>query len=95
MLDSLKCFCSGEKGIFVNFYTDSKISLCSRALFLRYVVGKNRGYRIALADFQNWPLTRKSNNFIEFKVHLIHSKQVPLLHNALLMYAMKQLEWWP
>ena len=84
----------GEKGIFVNFNIDSKISLHSRALFFRYhVVGQIRGYHIALSDFKNWLLTTtKNNNFIEFKVHLIHSKQVHLLHNAVLIYAMKELD---
>ena len=32
---------------------------------------------------------------VEFKVHLIHSKHVPLLHNAVLICAMKELDWWP
>ena len=30
-------------------------------------------------------LVRKNNNFVEFKVHLIHRKQVPLLHNTVLI----------
>ena len=51
-------FSCGEKGIFINFNTDSNISLCSRTLFLRYVVGQNRGYLIALLDFENWLLRR-------------------------------------
>ena len=38
---------------------------------------------------------KKINNFIEFKVHLIHSKQVPLLHTTILSYAMNGLDWWP
>ena len=59
-------FCCREKGIFVNFSTDSKISLCSRALFLRHVVGQNQSYRIALSDFKNWLLTRKTSKFREF-----------------------------
>ena len=58
-----KMFCCGEKGIFVNCNTDSKINLCYRALFLRYVAGQNRGYRIALSDFKKWLLTRKKLQF--------------------------------
>ena len=58
-------FCSGEKGTFVNFNTDSEISLLPRALFLRYGVGRKEGYRIALSDLKKWRLTRKYNNFIE------------------------------
>ena len=41
-----------------------------------------------------WLLTRKNDKCIEFKVHLIHSKQIPLLHSAVLVYAMKELDWW-
>ena len=89
-------FCSGERGIFVNFNTSSKISLCSRALVLRYDVGQNQGYRIALSDLKKWLLTRKNNNFIEIRVHLIYSNRVPLLHNTVLIYAnMMELDWWP
>ena len=57
-------FCCGEKGIFVNFNTDSKISLCSRALFLRYVVGQNRGYHISLSDFKQ---EKNNNNLLYFR----------------------------
>ena len=78
-------FCSREKGIFVNFDTDSKISPCSRSLFLRYVVGQNQGYRIALMATDK----KKNYIFVEFKVNLIYSKQVPFIHNAVLIYAMK------
>ena len=30
-------------------------------------------------------LVRKNNDFAEFKVHLIHRKQVPLLHNTVMI----------
>ena len=40
----------------------------------------NQGYQIVLL-FQN----SKNNNFVEFKVHLIHGKQVPLIHNTVVL----------
>ena len=84
-LVNLKCFVAEKMGIFVNFNTDSRISLCSRALILMYVVGQYRGYRIALSDFKIWLLTRlKNNTFIECNV--------PLLYNAVLIYATKELD---
>ena len=41
MLDCLKCFVMNKNGIFFNFNTDSRISLCARAHYLRYVEGKH------------------------------------------------------
>ena len=35
MLDSLKCFVMKKKGIFSDLNTNSRISLCSRAHYLR------------------------------------------------------------
>ena len=35
MLDNLKCFVMKKKGIFSNLNTNSRISLCSRAHYLR------------------------------------------------------------
>ena len=37
-------------------------------------------------------LVRKKNDFAEAKVHLIHRKHVPLLHNTVLFYAIKELD---
>ena len=34
---------------------------------------------------RNQKLTRKNNNFTEFKVHLIHRKQDPLLHYTVMI----------
>ena len=45
--------------MFVNFNTDSRISLCSGAYYFVHVVGRHRGYRIALSVFKNCLLTRK------------------------------------
>ena len=92
-------FCRGVKGIFENFNTNSRISL-GYGCYLRYVLGRLQGYRIALPDLKQWLLTRNNNNnnnnnLIEFKVHLIHSKKVPLLHNTALFYAIKETDWWP
>ena len=70
MFASLKCFVA-EKRAFSSTSTQILKSVC----ILRYVVGQNRGYCIALSDLKNWLLTRKRYNLIEFKVHLIHSKQ--------------------
>ena len=94
MFASLKCFVV-EKKEFLSTSTLILKSVCVPGYEQRYVVGENRGYRIALSVFKNWLLTRKNYNFIEIKVHLIHSKKVPLIHNAVLMYAMKDLDWWP
>ena len=35
----------------------------------------------------------KNNDCIEFKSRLNHWKQIPLLHNTVLIYAMKELDW--
>ena len=40
---------------------------------------------MAFPDFLNIVLVRKNNHFAEFKVYLIHRKQVPLLHNTVLI----------
>ena len=75
--------CNEGKWHFFNFNTDSMISLCVRAHYLRYVVvGVNaidKHFRISEI------LVRKKNDFAEFKVHFIHRKQVPLLHNTVLI----------
>ena len=94
MLESLKCFVVEKNGIFVHFNRGSKISLHSRTYSLRHVVTIKviaELWRILKINF--WQ--DKNNNFIEFKVHLIHSKKVPLLHNTVLIYAMKEVDWWP
>ena len=44
-----------------------------------YILGRYQSFRTALSDFYNCLLTRK-NKLIETKVHLIHSKPVPLFH---------------
>ena len=51
MLDSLKCFVA-EKPSFssTSVQIRKSVYMRSRALFLKYVVGQNRGYRIALSD---------------------------------------------
>ena len=81
-----KMFCNDEKWQFFNFNTDSRISLCAKAHYLRYVESKHQGYRKAFSDFWNFVLVRKNNDFAEFKVHLIHRKQVPILHNTELIF---------
>ena len=68
-----------------NFNTDSRISLCVRSHCLRHVEGRCQGHRIAFSDFGNFVLVRKNNDFAEFKVHIIHRKQVPLLHNTVMI----------
>ena len=47
--------------------------------------GTHQGHRIAFLDFLIFLFVRKNNDFAEFKVHLIHRKHVPLLHNTLLI----------
>ena len=87
-------FLDEEKWQFFNFNTESRICLCARAHYLRYVEGQHQGHQIALSHFLNFVLVRKNNDLAEFKVHLIHRKQVPLLHNTVLIYVMKELDWW-
>ena len=70
----LKMVCNEEKRYFLNFNTDSRISLCARSHYLRCVEGRHQGHRIAFSDFYNFVLIRENNDFAEFKVHLIHSK---------------------
>ena len=53
----------------------------------------NKNLRI-YSDLMPFIADMKNDNFIEFKVHLIYSKQVPLLNSAVLIYAMKELDWW-
>ena len=67
-----------KTGIFFNFNTDSRISLCVGVHYLRYVEDRHHCQRMAFSDFSNVV-------FAELKVHLIHRKQVPLLHNTVLI----------
>ena len=76
-----KLFCNEEILHFLNFNTYSRISLCARGHYLRYVQGKHQGHRIALSDFKNLVLFREK----EFMVHLIHRKRVSLLQNTVLI----------
>ena len=65
-----------------NFNTYTRISVCARVHYLRYVEGKHQGHRIAFSDFLNCVLFRENNDFAEFMVHLIHRKRAPILHNT-------------
>ena len=78
-------FCNKEEWHFFNFNTAFRTSLYARAHNLRYAEDNLQGHQIAFSDFKNVVLVRKNNNFDQFKVHLIHRKQVPLLHNTLLI----------
>ena len=71
-----------KNGIFSTSHTDSRIRLCTRANYLRYVEGKHQGHQIAFSEILYW---LEKNDFAEFNVHLIHSKQVPFLDNTLLI----------
>ena len=57
--------------------------LMFKGTLLRCNVGKLQGYGIAFSEFLN-VLLRRNNDFIEFKVHLIHCKSAPLLHNIVI-----------
>ena len=70
--------CSEEKWHFFNFNTDSRISLCVRAPYLKYVKGTHQSHQIAFLYLL------KNNDFAEIKVPLINRKQVPL-HNTVLI----------
>ena len=43
--------CIEEKWHFVNFKTNSGISVCARANYLRYVAGRHQSHRIAFSNF--------------------------------------------
>ena len=80
-----KLFCNDEKLHFVKFKTYSRISLYARGHNLRYIEGKHQGHRIAFSDFYFFVLFRENNDFAECMVYRIHRKQVPLLHNTVLI----------
>ena len=75
-----KLFCNDEKLHFFNFRTYSRISLCARGHYLRYIEGKYQGHRIAFSDVLFFVLFRENNDFAECMVYLIYRKRVPLLH---------------
>ena len=77
--------CSEEKWIFFNLNTDSRISICVRAHYLKYVEGTHQGHQIAFSIFNFLYLLEKITILLKFMVHLIHRKQVPLLHNTVLI----------
>ena len=53
MLDSLTCFVAEKRSFSsTSVQIRKSVYMRSRALFLKYVVGQNRGYRIALSDFK-------------------------------------------
>ena len=66
--------CSEEKWYFFNFNTDSRISLCARAYYFKYVEGTHQGHGIAFSDFNFFVFVRKNSNFAEFNVPLFHRK---------------------
>ena len=74
-----------KNGSFFYFNTDSRISLCARAHYLRYAEGSHQGHQIAFLDSKIFILFRKNTDFVEFKVNLIHRKLAPLLHNTVLI----------
>ena len=63
-------FCIEEKGHF-----------CSRAQHLNYAEGKHSIFGILKCSIDK----KKNNDFVEFKDLLNHRKQVPLLHNTVLI----------
>ena len=79
-----KLFCNKETLHFFNFNTYSRISLCAREHYLRYVEGKHQCHRIAFWDFY-FVLFRENNDFGEFMFHLMRRNLFPLLHNTVLI----------
>ena len=57
--------CSEEKRHFFNFNTDSRISLCVSAHFLKYVMGTHKGHGKAFSDFLIFVFVRINNDFAE------------------------------
>ena len=50
-----------------------------------YVKGTHQGHRIEFSDFKFFVFVRKYSDFAEIIAPLIHRKQVPLLHNMVLI----------
>ena len=66
--------------VIVVFPDHTHLLFCSMAHYLRYVDGKRQGYQIAFPKFYKFSTDKiKNMDFIEFKVHLIHGKRIPLL----------------
>ena len=88
--------CGGEQN-FMSTSTQILKSVCvpGHNIFNRQFVGRHQGYCTALPDLKNWLPSRENNILFKFKVHFIHSKKVPLLHKTVLIYAMKEMDWWP
>ena len=63
--EQIKIVCSEEKWHFFNFNTDSRISLCVRAQYLKYVKGTNQGHRIVFLDFLIFVFVQKNKDFAE------------------------------
>ena len=65
LLDRLKWFVVKKNGIFSTSTQNSRISLCVRAHYLKYVKGTHPGHQIAFLDFQIFLFVRKNNDFAE------------------------------
>ena len=64
MLDSFKCFVAEKRSFSSNSLQIRKsVYMSSRALLLKYVVGQNRGYRIALSDFKKKKKKKKKKSY--------------------------------
>ena len=62
MLDSLTCFVAENRSFSsTSVQIRKSVYMRSRALFLKYVVGQNRGYRIALSDFKKNATDKRTN----------------------------------
>ena len=68
---------------FFNFNTDFIIGMCQGTLFK--VCLSSTQTSNSIFGLQKFVLVWKNKDFTEFKVHLIHRKQVPLLHNTVLI----------
>ena len=77
--------CSEEKWHFSTSTHNSRISLCVRAQYLKYVKGTHQSHLKAFSDCYFLYLLEKNNDFAELKVPHIFRKQVPLLHNTVLI----------
>ena len=57
--------CSEEKWHYLNFNTDSRISVCVSAHYLKYIKGTHQGHQVAFSDFSIFVFVRKNNYFAE------------------------------
>ena len=85
-----------RKGICVNFNTYSEASLCSRAYYLRYVIVRHQGHRIALLDLKKNATDKKQITILLYlrSISFMNVAKRSHFFKTLLIYAMKRMDLW-